>query len=85
VKNQITDLRNHLFAALEGLSDTENPLDIERAKAISEVAKTVIESAKVEVEFLKASGATTASGFFTPSDQLAKVPRELLTKSGKQS
>lgn len=53
MKNKMEDLRNHLFAALEGLADKDNPLDIERAKAISEVSKTVIDSARVEVQFMK--------------------------------
>lgn len=55
-KNKITDLRDHLFQALEALADAENPMDIERAKAISEVAQTIINSAKVEVEILKVAG-----------------------------
>ena len=56
MKNGIDDLRNHLFAALEGLADHDNPLDLDRAKAISEVAQTVINSAKVEVDYLKVTG-----------------------------
>ena len=31
-KNKIEDLRDHLFAALEGLSDEEKPMDLERAR-----------------------------------------------------
>jgi len=54
VKNKIDDLRNHLFAALEGLSDTEKPMEIDRALAIANVSKVVIESAKVEVDHLRA-------------------------------
>jgi hypothetical protein len=57
----IDDLRKALFAALEGLTDKENPMDIERAKAVSEVAQTIINSAKVEVEYAKATGASGSS------------------------
>lgn len=53
MKNHITDLRNHLFATLEALQDKENPMEIGRAKVISDVAQTIINSAKVEVDFLK--------------------------------
>jgi len=67
MKNKIDDLRNHLFATLEALQDEENPMDIERAQAISNVAQTLINSAKVEVEYLKATGQTMGSGFI-PSD-----------------
>lgn len=53
MKNKIEDLRNHLFATLEALQDKENPMEIERAKVISDVAQTIVNSAKVEVDFLK--------------------------------
>lgn len=56
MKNKMEDLRNHLFAALEGLADTENPMEIERAKAIAEVGQVLINTAKVEVEHLKLTG-----------------------------
>lgn len=62
MKNKIEDLRNHLFAALEGLADEEKPLDLERAKAIATVAQTIINSAKVEVEYLEITG-QGGSGF----------------------
>lgn len=54
MKNKIDDLRNHLFATLEALSDKDQPMEIERARAIADVSKVVIESAKVEVEQLRA-------------------------------
>lgn len=56
MKNKITDLRDHLFATLEALRDQENPMDIERAKAIAQVADRIIDSAKVEVKFLEVTG-----------------------------
>jgi hypothetical protein len=60
----MTDLRNHLFETLEALKDKDAPLDLARAKTISEVAQTIINSAKVEVQFLEALGAESASDFF---------------------
>lgn len=63
VKNKIEDLRNHLFATLEGLQDTEKPMDIDRAKAVAEVAKVIVDSAKVEVEYVKATGSVAPTGF----------------------
>lgn len=61
--SSMTDVREALIAALKGLGDKDAPLDIERAKAISEVAQTLINSAKVEVEYLRTIGATQGSGF----------------------
>lgn len=64
MKNKIEDLRNHLFATLEALQDEEKPMDIERARAVAEVAQTIINSAKVEVDLVKTMGATSCSEFF---------------------
>lgn len=62
MKNKIEDLRNHLFEAIEKLMDEEKPMDIERAKAVSEVAQVIINSAKVEVDYMKNVGGL-GSGF----------------------
>jgi hypothetical protein len=56
MKNKIEDLRNHLFATIEALADKDEPMDIDRAKAISDVAQTIINTAKVEVDFLNKVG-----------------------------
>jgi hypothetical protein len=58
MKNKIDDLRNHLFAQLERLGEDEmTPEDlqkeIDRAKAMTEVAQVIVNSAKVEVDFMK--------------------------------
>ena len=66
MKNKIEDLRNHLFAALEGLSDQDNPMEIDRAKAISDVAQTIINSAKVEVEYLRVAGGRVSEFLAAP-------------------
>ncbi len=58
MSNDIATLRQHLFDTLAALQDKANPMDIERAKAVSEVAQVIINSAKVEVEYAKATGAT---------------------------
>jgi hypothetical protein len=68
-KNKIEDLRNHLFATLEALQDEENPMDIERAKAISDVAQVIVNSAKIEVDYIKALGRTEGTGFI-PSERM---------------
>lgn len=60
--NDITGLRGHLFETLAALRDPEKPMDIDRAKAIAEVARGIVDSAKVEVEFIKATGGK-GSGF----------------------
>lgn len=69
MKNKIEDLRNHLFVTIESLLDDDKPMDIARAKAVSEVAQTLINSAKVEVEYMKLTGAKKGSGFI-PDDSI---------------
>ena len=56
MKNKIEDLRNHLFAELERLGEIKKPkqADIDRAKAIAEVSKALIDTARVEVDHLRA-------------------------------
>jgi hypothetical protein len=60
--HKIEDLRDHLFATLAALRDPDKPMEIERAKAIADVAKVVVDSAKVEVEHMKIAGGD-GSGF----------------------
>jgi hypothetical protein len=75
MKNRIEDLRNHLFATLEALQDDDKPMDLARAKAISEVAQTIINSAKVEVDFINAVGGKVPTTGFIQAERpaLAKV------------
>lgn len=62
MKNKIEDLRNHLFATLEALQDKDNPMDIDRARAVAEVAGVIVDSAKVEVDYVKLTGAGEVRG-----------------------
>lgn len=71
MKNKIEDLRNHLFATLEALSEEDNPMDIARAKAISDVAQTIINSAKVENDHIKIIGGISHTDF------IPEQPRQL--------
>jgi hypothetical protein len=41
-RNKLDDLRNHLFETLEALKDEEKPMELDRARTISEVAQTII-------------------------------------------
>ncbi|SOE85642.1 hypothetical protein SAMN05446935_6115 [Burkholderia sp. YR290] len=58
----INDLRAHLFDTLKALNDKEKPLDIERAKVVADVGQVIINSAKVEVDFMRVAGGK-GSGF----------------------
>jgi hypothetical protein len=75
MQNKMDNLRNHLFETLEALKDREKPMEIERARAIAQVAGVLVETAKVEVQFLEATGGTKGSGFITqdPPNPLRKI------------
>lgn len=61
--NSIVALRQMLFDSMRALKPGAKPEEIELAKARSEVAQTIINSVKVEVEFTKATGLQSGSGF----------------------
>jgi hypothetical protein len=65
MKNTMDDLRNHLFATLEALQDPDKPMDVDRARAVNHTAQTLINSAKVEVDFIEATGHVPHGRFFT--------------------
>lgn len=70
MKNKIEDLRNHLFATLEGLLDEDNPMELDRARAVADVAQVLVNSAKVEVDFLKVTDSVRGSGFIADDSNL---------------
>ncbi|MBN1253970.1 MAG: hypothetical protein JXA50_01685 [Deltaproteobacteria bacterium] len=74
MKNKIEDLRNHLFATIEGLLDEEKPMDITRAKAVSNAAQVIVNSAKVEVDFLNVTGGMIGSGFIPYEPRKPALP-----------
>ena len=58
----IEDLRTHLFATLQALRSDDKPMELDRAKAVADVAQIIINSAKVEVDHMKVVGGQ-GSGF----------------------
>lgn len=69
-RNKISDLRDHLFAALERIDNDDLTADqiqqeVSKAKAIASIGSVLINSAKVEMEYIKATGKLdTASELF---------------------
>jgi hypothetical protein len=58
MQNKMSDLRNHMFAALERLNDENLSADqmkseIAKAQAISEIGKVIVDSAKTQVIAMK--------------------------------
>lgn len=59
MSKSINDLREILFATLEGIKD--GSVDLDKARAINDLGKTITETAKVEVDYLRAAGGGESS------------------------
>lgn len=67
--NNVDDLRKHLFETLAGLKDKTAPMDLDRARAVADVARVLVDTAKVEVEFLKVTGGVKSTDFLPDGDE----------------
>lgn len=61
--SDLNALRAKLFDTMDAVTREEKPLDLDRAKAVVDIAGKLIETAKVEVDFLRVTGHTQSSGF----------------------
>lgn len=80
--NTIDTLRTHLFETLTALRDKDHPMELDRAKAVADLGRVLVESAKVEVEFLKTTGALRSTGFLPDADEQAPSQRPALRAAG---
>lgn len=55
----INDLREKLFATLDAVKS--GSMDLDKARAVNEIGRTIIETAKVEVDYLRAIGGGESS------------------------
>lgn len=78
----ISDLRETLFATIEGLRN--GSVDLDKARAVNEVAKTIVDTAKVEVDYLRVTGGgdsefiDTAVGTKNLPDGITGIRRHLM-------
>jgi len=79
--NDIDELRQALFHTLRGLQDKDAPMDLERARAINETSQTLINSLRVEVDYMKITGAKGSR--FIPTTM--EVDTEKITACGRQT
>lgn len=59
MSKSINDLREALFDTLQKVKD--GTIDIDKARAVNEIGKTLIDSAKVEVDYLRTTGGGESS------------------------
>lgn len=62
--NNMTDLQGILFDTLRGIQKGE--VDLDKAKAINEIGKTLVDTARAENDYIRATGANAGSGFIAP-------------------
>ena len=82
--SNITTLRDALFSTLAGLQDKKDPLDIDRAQAVCSVAREITATAKIEIDFLRATGSSVGSGFIAPAGMLGVTPTATGRKQTEQ-
>ncbi len=81
MSDTIKDLREELFKTLRGLTDKSDPMDIERAKAVADIGQTIINTAKVEIDFVRLSGGT-GTGFIEEMTGNGTPPLPTKTATG---
>lgn len=72
MSKSLSDLRAALFDTLEKVKSGE--LDLDKARAINDIGKTLIDSAKVEVQYIEAVGGTAESAFIAPPEENSQLP-----------
>jgi hypothetical protein len=58
-ENNLETLRSLLFETLRDVKDGK--MDLDRARGVNEIAKTLVDTAKVEVDFVRATDGTESS------------------------
>lgn len=73
-QTHIEDLRTALLATLADLRNREQPMDIDRARAVAQVASVLVDTARVENEYLKITGQDRSEFIGQPDDAHRALP-----------
>jgi ribosomal protein L12E/L44/L45/RPP1/RPP2 len=82
----LENVRLHLLNTLADLRNPEAPMEIDRARAVAQVAGVLVDTARVEVDYIKACGGKDSSNFLesgatqegAPALTKEQAPKELL-------
>lgn len=74
MSKNIEDLRETLFAVLQGVKD--GTLDIERARAVNDIARTLCDTARVEVAYINATGSGETTFLAAGADKRLPAPTQ---------
>lgn len=75
MSKSLTDLRETLFATLEAVKT--GALDLDKARTVNDLSKSIIETAKVEVDYLRVTGGGESS--FIEAVGADNLPEQLPT------
>lgn len=73
----IDELRTELLATLRDLRNRDIPMEPDRARVVAQVASVLVDSARVEVEYLRVTQGNNSAVFDRPlSSALTPPPRQ---------
>ena len=75
----INVLRGHLLATLADLRSRSNPMEPDRARAVATVASVLVDTAKVEIDYLRLTGNDNSGfidGAYSPAPDALPAPVE---------
>lgn len=70
----INEVRQSLLDTLKDLRSKDQPMDIERAKAVATVASVLVDTARVENDYLKITG-NDRSNFLEGAPDVVAIPQ----------
>lgn len=76
----IDTLREHLFATLQGIKD--GTMTVDQAKVMGEVGQVLINSAKVEVDYIRANNGGKSQFITSEVKQVTLTPTGTLIRNG---
>lgn len=71
-------VREQLLATLADLRNREQPMEVDRARAVASVASVLVDTARVEVDYLKATGAHHSDFLEAPALQVTTGDQQAL-------
>lgn len=83
----INTLREHLLGTLADLRNRQDPMEPDRARAVAQVAGVLVDTAKVEVDYIKATGQDVSNfidGLKAP-EAVAQIERSPQSQDGPRT
>lgn len=81
--SDINTLRDHLFSTLQGLKD--GTITVETAKTIAEVGQVLINTAKVEVDYVRANNGGKSQFFLNEVKEVKQTPTGTVSRIGSMT